>query len=312
MGISGGADSMALMHAVSRLNRMEPDPNATPLPFRERTPWRPLVIHVNHGVRGAAADADERLVRETAAQIGLPCVVAKLNQSDHSETALREARYAAFADAMRPLQGTRLILLAHHRRDQAETLLLRMARGTGWNGLAGMPLLARRREFLIGRPFLRYWPSALRKALNQGHHPWSDDATNLDLTNPRNRVRHEILPLLEQLGYGSVAKRLAALAQDARIDRVYWRATMRQAVRSQPDWPRSFSAAWFVVMPTALKARLIMQFLHDNGARVNRAAVEELSRLVGDPKAQSPKTIAGLTLRRRGDVWAVSSLEHER
>ena len=128
VGISGGADSVALLHILNG--------------WREREGWMLTAVHVHHGLRGAAADGDQAFVERLCADWGVPCKVyhydvaaeAKKRGMGEEETG-RLLRYAAF----RETAGERgYIAVAHHRNDQAETLLMRLCRGTGLHGLTGM------------------------------------------------------------------------------------------------------------------------------------------------------------------------------
>ena len=188
VAVSGGADSVALLAALA----------ATPLLPRL------TVLHYDHAARGAESAADAAFVAALAAALGVPCEVGRRAAAGPaSETALREARHAWFASAM-AARGIRVLCLGHHADDRAETLLLRLARGAGPEGLAAprasqgfrdgtrrlRPLLAQRRE-------------ALRAALVAAGVPWREDATNARPGAPRNRVRLAALPALETaLGEG--------------------------------------------------------------------------------------------------------------
>ncbi len=188
VAVSGGADSVALLAALA----------ATPLAPRL------VVLHYDHAVRGAESASDAAFVVDLAAALGLPCEVGRREGGGAaSETALREARHAWLAAAM-ARREIRVLCLGHHADDRAETLLLRLARGAGPEGLA-----APRAEqaFRDGtrrlRPLLRHRREALRAALSAAGVPWREDATNARPGAPRNRVRLAALPALEaSLGEG--------------------------------------------------------------------------------------------------------------
>ncbi len=189
VAVSGGADSVALLAALSATPALAP---------------RLVVLHFDHAVRGAESAADAAFVARLAEALGLPCEVGARDAAGvASETELRAARHAWLAAAM-ARRGIRALCLGHHADDRAETLLLRLARGAGPEGLAA-PRAAQ--PFRDGtrrlRPLLRHRREALRDALAAAGVPWREDATNARPGAPRNRVRLAALPALEAaLGSG--------------------------------------------------------------------------------------------------------------
>ena len=146
VAVSGGADSIALLHALALL--------------REPLGWRLAVAHLHHGIRGAAADADAAFVERTAKKLGLPVLVERADVPARAqaegisvEMAARAARYEFFARVARRLRAA-AVAVAHHADDQAETVLLRLARGAGPQGLAGMESVSRQGALKIIRPLL--------------------------------------------------------------------------------------------------------------------------------------------------------------
>jgi tRNA(Ile)-lysidine synthetase-like protein len=196
--VSGGLDSMVLLHALARHRE-----------WHERS--RSLaVLHVNHGLRGRESDGDETLVRKTADKFGLPFFGKKLAwESEKTSQALcREKRFAFFYETLPP--GGR-IFLAHHQGDQAETILLRLLRGTGLRGLRGMAVT----EGALVRPFLALSRDQLAAAAAEWKVKWREDSSNQSLKYERNWLRAEVMPLLEARRPGA-ANRIAALAEEVR------------------------------------------------------------------------------------------------
>ena len=188
---------MALLHASARMG------------------LRAGVAHVHHGLRGGEADVDAEFVRRRARELGMPCVVQRIEVAAEPgrspESRARARRYAAL-ERVRREGGYACVATAHHLDDQAETVLLRAARGTGPEGLAGIaPSCARRR---LVRPFLGLRRSALRGYLRSRGFAWREDSTNADLRVPRNRIRHDVLPSLELVHAGASVK-LSELARTA-------------------------------------------------------------------------------------------------
>jgi len=195
VGVSGGADSMGLLHGLLRLGK-SPD-----------WPIRLHVAHLHHGIRGAEADADERFVREQAEALGLPCSAGRADVPAEArrrkvsiEEAARDCRYAFFQRVC--LQtGSRVLAVAHHADDNAETIVQRFFRGTGLHGLAGIrpsrPLWPGS-DIRLVRPMLYMRRIRVREFLAKAGIPFRHDSTNDVLTATRNRIRHEILPLVER------------------------------------------------------------------------------------------------------------------
>lgn len=196
VGFSGGADSTALLHALAALDGFG----------REL-----LAVHVHHGLQ-TQADAWAEFCAATAAELGVPfrlehvCVTPS---GQGLEAAAREARYAALAACM---ERGDVLLTAHHRGDQAETLLLQLLRGAGPAGLAAMPELAPFDSGWHARPLLNQTREALRAYLRARQLRWIDDPSNDELTANRNYLRHRVMPQLQER-WPETESILAAAAQ---------------------------------------------------------------------------------------------------
>jgi tRNA(Ile)-lysidine synthase len=205
VAVSGGADSLALLHALRALAG----------PRR----WRLAVVTVDHGLRpGSAADA--AFVADHAKAIGLPARVCTLTPGDLArhrpagpEGAARAARYEALWAATHEL-GCPWLATGHTLDDQAETVLLQLLRGAGPDGLAAMAVRTGR----LLRPLLGVRRSETRACCAAAGLAWREDPTNAGDGPLRNRVRHHLLPLLEELRPGATQAlaRTAALAADER------------------------------------------------------------------------------------------------
>ncbi len=207
VAVSGGADSMALLCAAAEAG--------------PRLGWRVHALHADHGLRGEESAADAAFVRGwcRAHGVELDVVRARLAPGAGLERRAREWRRACYASAAQK-KGAELVLLGHHARDQAETVLLNLVRGCGARGAAGMRPLAElgdgdgdlaAAKVLLGRPFLGLDPVGLRDWLGKRGQDWREDASNADVRFARNRVRHLILPELERINPRAVAH-LAAFA----------------------------------------------------------------------------------------------------
>ena len=213
LGVSGGPDSVALLDALVQLG------------------YRPHVCHLNHKLRGAASEADARFVRQLAVQYGLP-VTIRVRKVAGDENACRQARLDFFASVAQRT-GIHTIALAHTADDQVETFLLRLIRGAGVDGLGGMREERQMGKLRVVRPLLAVRRADVLKYLRAGGLEWREDASNADRRFLRNRVRHELLPLLEREynpGIRAVLRRTAeVLRAEAEADPV---AAERRAIRA--------------------------------------------------------------------------------
>lgn len=202
---SGGADSMALLALAIALHDRRTPPVIVP-----------VVGHVDHAVRVESAD-EAAFVAAVCTRLGLEFAERRLDWSDRdaavSSEAARQARLAAL-ESLAAASDARAILTAHHADDQAETVLLRLARGTGIAGLSGIPEVRRLDSGrLLLRPLLGIRRETLRGITSEAGLPFVEDPTNHDTTRPRERIRHEVLPDLEAIHPGA-SERLAALARE--------------------------------------------------------------------------------------------------
>ncbi len=204
-GVSGGADSLCLLRWLSLL--------------RGRLGFSLVTVHVNHGLRGSRSDADEALVLKVCAGLKVPCRVfrPRLAAGAGLEERARNARRRCFRAACRGLRSP-LICLGHHMDDQAETLLLNLARGAGLEGGSGLKPLSRLEgspPLPVLRPLLGLRKSELRGFLRQAGWRWREDASNRDTRLSRNFIRRRVLPLLEKVNPGTV-RHLAAFSEKCR------------------------------------------------------------------------------------------------
>ena len=201
--VSGGADSIALLHMAAT----EPLDLGDGAGLAHVVQERLHVLHVNHLLRGADADADQHFVQATCDSLGIPCTVlrvdvAKLAQErdGNVEEIGRRVRYDAARELAQKLcaeQGVShqkaKILTAHTADDRAETFMMNVMRGSGMSGLASIP----RHRGLIYRPLLDYTHDQLKDWLKARGLDWHEDATNTDTHYLRAYMRHNVLPLLK-------------------------------------------------------------------------------------------------------------------
>ena len=217
LAVSGGADSTALLAALADL--------------RETLGFRAVVLHVDHGLRPDSHD-DARFVADLAARFGLPChtLRARIRRRPREslEMAARRTRLAFFARMTREL-GLDAIATGHHADDVAETFIMRMARGAGPEGLAGLKPVSHVDGITFIRPLLGLRDSDLRAYLRRRGISWREDSTNADTSILRNKVRHVILPFLREHLDPHITEHLCKSAAILRGDLMGGRASPRAA-----------------------------------------------------------------------------------
>ncbi len=274
VGVSGGPDSLCLLHVLLRL--------------RETYRLRLYVAHLNHSARGAAADADAEFVAAIAAEWELPVTVEKQNvpalAQEHKlafEEAARRARYAFLAQVAQDIGGHK-IAVGHNADDQAETVLMHFLRGTGLAGLRGMLPITAITDYRLLEPFIQYpvvsshargrpvivrpLLTVLRAAIEAycAKHGLAPrfDRSNLDTTFFRNRLRHELLPLLETYN-PNVRDRLCHTAAVAAADYELLAQLRERAwvetVREEREEAIVFDRAVWRALPVALQRATLRQ-----------------------------------------------------
>ncbi len=202
VAVSGGLDSMALLRILREI-------------------WRGklLALHFNHQLRGMESDADEDFVSSYCRDLDIPCrcgqgnVRERARQAGESiEMAARELRHVFLAETAAQ-NGIKVVVLAHHQDDQLELFLLRLLRGSGPRGLAGMEWLAAspaQPNILLARPLLDVTKDELRVFARERDLSWREDSSNATREHQRNRIRQELLPSLEREYQPSIRRKLAA------------------------------------------------------------------------------------------------------
>lgn len=294
VAVSGGADSMALLHVLHTLApRLQAEIAG--------------VVHVHHGLRGEAADADAQACQQAATRLGVQFdlmyvdvkaeAVRRRWSIERTGHAVRHAAYRVVAEA----RGATRVAVAHTRDDQAETVILRLLRGAGTRGMSGMwPS-----HGLVIRPLLEVSRRDVEHYLVERGLTWREDASNVDRSIPRNVVRHEVLPALIRVAGASLPARLARQADAWRDDEV-WLSTCAAVEVPSVLMPHADGGWWvdlprLAQVPSALRRRVRLTILeqmlpHD---RVTLALVQAFARLERLAEGQSGR-LRGLTLTRQG------------
>ncbi|WP_217596999.1 tRNA lysidine(34) synthetase TilS [Cohnella sp. GbtcB17] len=281
-GVSGGPDSMAMLHLLRSA--------------AVRDGLLVVAAHVNHGFRGTESDAEAALVRETAVAWGIPFELAEIDMPAYieatgmnSQAASRERRYAFLREVARR-HGARTIAVAHHADDQAETVLMRVLRGSGVTGLAGIPMRRAEEELELIRPLLRITKNELI-AYNERHGvPYATDSSNAKTHYVRNAIRLEALPYLERYN-PDLRAGLARLAELASADDEYMEAEARRALaagagRSGEGW--RLDARHVRGLHLALQRRMIKLILNGLAGPHAQARFEQVEEILAILTAERP------------------------
>lgn len=309
VGISGGPDSLCLADALLRANK------------------RVTLAHLNHGLRGAESDEDESFVRAFAAQHGAPCIVERIDvaaaaraSGESIELAARRERYAFFARAAAQASCAH-VAVAHHADDQAETVLLRLLRGTGIEGLRAMAATAPlpgAPSLTLLRPLLRITRVEIERYCDDlGLQPRHDSSNDSD-EHTRNRVRRELIPLLRTFNPG-VARVLARLADLAAVDHdvQQWaiQRAFAEAARIEENGVRVDRLAWRT-MPVGLQRALLrecVRVVRKDLTNLSYDAVEEVREVLLSDAAQADAAITSdvrVTARAREFVVRTRDAAH--
>jgi tRNA(Ile)-lysidine synthase len=299
VGLSGGADSVALLRALAA-----------------RSQELGLVLHaahLHHGLRGAEADGDLEFCRELAAKLEIPFHEASVDTAaaaradaqsgkpaESIEEAARRLRYAWFRQLLSktPLDA---IATGHTLDDQAETVLAKFLRGAWTEGLAGISPRLESPEGRIVRPLLGVTHAEIEAYLNALGQPWREDSTNRHLTFKRNRIRHELLPLLE--GWNPrLREHLSQMAELAHDEEAWWQAELARLAAQLilPGRPArgggreagegsgaglAIEVGRLAALAPAVQRRLVRHAAQQFGAALDFAATEAVRSLALDGRA---------------------------
>jgi tRNA(Ile)-lysidine synthase len=294
VGVSGGADSVALLHLLVDSG------------FSKLT-----VCHLNHGLRGRESAADARFVAALARRLKLPCELGKVDgrrlirESGLSlETAAREARHRFFA-ACAVKHRCKRVLLAHHADDQAETILWNLLRGS--RGLRGMASEQRIRvegvSLTMIRPLLGCRRDELPAWLTSNGHRWREDSSNSEAVAIRNRIRNEVFPLLESITGRDPVPPLLRAAVDSRAAAELEEELLAMAQLEDADGKIHLPS--FRKLPPVLRRTILKSYLEERGVRtIDRALLERCDGIASPDAAPSVNLTDGRRLRRTaGRLW---------
>lgn len=296
LGVSGGPDSMAMLDLL--------------LEIKEKWSLGLFVVHVNHCFRGELADRDAESVRRFCLHKDVPFylfktdVMAKAEVEGLSfEEAGRVVRYEAF-EKVRAEVGANRIAVAQNKNDQAETILMRIMRGTGLDGLKGIP--QKRGEFII-RPILHMSRQEIEAYCERRGLPVCHDHTNDEVLYTRNKIRHELLPYIEENFNAQIVESLWRMGELVRMDAEYLDSRALECFRDMglvPDAPCDVSLTQMSKVHAAVQARMIRYVadtLGDGLKDVSYAQVQEVLALIERRRHGTKKNISGVEFFIRYD-----------
>ena len=293
VGVSGGRDSVALLHGLVTAGYQ-----------------RLVVCHLDHGIRGVSAQADARFVQRLAESLKLAAVCERADvpalakrEKLSLETAARRARYEFFAAAAG--RRCRTVFLAHHADDQVETFLFNLLRGAGTAGLGAMAADSERavgrRKLRLVRPLLGVWRAEIDDYLATTRLRWRDDPTNADPAHAtRNRLRLEVLPLLERT-MGREVKPALWRTADILGAEADW---LKQLCTTDAPLPAQLRFAFLASQPLAQQRKTIHTWLREaNVAGVGYREVELIRSMLDKGHGPAKVNLPGNQHARRKAGW---------
>ncbi len=295
VAVSGGADSVALLHLLHRLSRR--------LDFDLR------VVHLDHGLRGPASREDARWVRGLADRLEVPCISERRDvpamrriTGRSPEDAARMVRYA-FLREVSERTGITTVALGHHADDQAETLLLRLIRGGSPRSMGGMRPLRKEGALNFIRPLLSIRKPELRSYLDKIGQPFREDLTNRDDRYLRNRIRHHLLPLLEAQYSPKIREILVHLAEMERERDDFIVARLRPTLSPvSPSAGPVLDCALFRKLTRFEQGEVLRDFLWKAGVeKAHRRHFLHLESIIEGPSGRRLNLSAQITVLKEYD-----------
>lgn len=297
VAVSGGPDSVLLLHFMRQ--------------FARETALALVAVHFNHKLRGEESETDERFVRDLAETLGTEFMASSGDEArpkpGNLEAAAREARYRFFFSLIN-LGKLDKVVTGHTASDQAETVLLRLLRGSGTRGLGGIyPSLGGK----ILRPFLSLTRHEILEELKTRRLEFREDSTNRNLRFLRNKIRHELLPRLEKEFNPEVAPLLAELSNRARDDEEVLEQVARERAlpwRVREGSEERIPVRPLVEFPPAIQRRVLRQMIQavkGDVLNVSHRQLEALRQLARDAQSDRKLIFSGQIEARKDFDWLI-------
>ncbi len=298
IGVSGGADSVALLHILHELSR------SMKLDLK--------VAHLNHGIRGKDALRDSLFVKQLAESLKLDVVQKKVNvrglareKGISLEMAGREARYSFFDEAAAQV-GADVVATAHTADDQAETVLLKLARGAGAGGLGGIRYTVQIEELPVVRPLLDVTRREIVSYLRKRKIEWREDESNSDTAFLRNRIRREVLPVMESKLNPRLREALLRTSELLREEDA-WLDSLARGILAECvpfDAEEQMLVPLLMEYPLGARRRVLRMWLSSNGIGNDGLDLGSVSRVEGLLQGRNGSMVtlcSGWCVRKRND-----------
>ncbi|MFB6291226.1 MAG: tRNA lysidine(34) synthetase TilS [Candidatus Bipolaricaulia bacterium] len=292
--VSGGVDSMALLHGLNEL--------------KSEFNLELAVAHLDHGLRGKASTEDAEFVRKKSIELGIDPIIEKRSvgrvaqeESQSLEEIARSVRYSFLSETARS-EGLKFVALGHNRNDQAETILMHVIRGAGLRGLGGMN---EKRDRYI-RPLLQTSRQEITQYVEENELDYRIDETNKDKSFTRNRIRHDLIPKLERDYNPKIIDNLVRLGDIAREAQDFLESRANEVVKklriaeAEDRNYECFDRKGFLDLPPPLQRATIRKFLEEvrgNLEDISFSHVEAVVRKLEDEPASTKLDLPGITFR---------------
>jgi tRNA(Ile)-lysidine synthase len=290
IGVSGGSDSVSLLDILKKLE--------TKYDFKLH------VAHVNYGLRGNESNQDEEFVKKLAKKYKLPFTLLKPKKSAYKgnlESNLREIRYDFFENLRCELEFD-LVAVAHNQDDQAETVLMRIIRGSGLNGLSAMKAKTKN----VIRPLLQTSKQEILSYVKQNKLQYRTDKTNLDTKFTRNAIRHNLLPYLEENFNPAIKQTLSQWSLSVADDYEFIEKSAESfTLLTCKKKCANFTAKEFEKFHRSIQRQVLRNIfgkLKQNTKDIENKQIEEMLKVIKSGKSKSQKAvIGGLNISKKGD-----------
>lgn len=284
VALSGGVDSILLAHTLHHLS----------IPF--------IALHFNHRWREKASDADAKWVKAWCAERGIKCYIGKAKEKGPtSENKARMERWAFFKK-MAHTYSLSSIWMAHHADDLVETFLLQLLRGAGIDGLISLAPSSRMEDLEIKRPWLQFWKEEIIEQAKNLNLSWREDSTNQELTYARNRLRLQILPMLQQVIGRDPRKMIYRTAQILAEENNYWSQIIPET------WPSQLRVKEIANQPIAWQRRALRAWLKAQGIQdLNFETIENVRKLLTQLKPAKTNLHRGYFCKRQKGFLMIQS-----
>lgn len=268
--LSGGADSVSLLLAMKTLS--------------EERGFALSACHLNHGLRGAESDGDQRFCGELCAGLQIPLITTKVNVAELSdkhesvEETARRVRYGFFREALNTLGENTVLATAHTANDNAETVLINAIRGTGLAGLCGIPPVRGLGEFKVIRPLLGCTRTDVEEFLSENGQGYVTDSTNLSEDYTRNKIRRRVLPEIAEIN-PSVLEVFGRMCKSLREDNALLEETAERAL-AENRTGRGYNAFKLSKLPAPIRSRAVRRILMEGGIEPSALRINTASELL--------------------------------